>query len=207
LAWLALWSLSVSANPVNQHIFSDKSGLLRRFTFCGEQETNEVLALAKVSIIIFCAIYLLTYRNHLKNHDLDIWQLTPSYIDLYSPPSSLSLPASLLSFPHTETVIPRPETKRPATARSDWNLTYFANSTYHASYHPLYEVDGFIRDIAALYPDFVHVVELGHSGEGREMLGMRISKPGTVGLPKKGFVIIGAQHAREVCLSVRFDSE
>ena len=77
------------------------------------------------------------------------------------------------------------------------------------------------------YPDYVSLVNLGHSAQGREMLGLRISKPESTPRPPKkknvaddddlesmrsrrkerereegegkmGFVITGAQHAREV---------
>ena len=64
-----------------------------------------------------------------------------------------------------------------------------------------------MQDIANLYPELVSVVQLGHSGEGREMLGMKISRPSEVEnelVQKKGFVITGAQHAREVSLRVVF---
>lgn len=63
-------------------------------------------------------------------------------------------------------------------------------------------------ELADVYPNLTRVVPLGHSGEGREMLGLEISrgysaedafaKPGLDPSRRLGFVIMGAQHAREV---------
>lgn len=54
--------------------------------------------------------------------------------------------------------------------------------------------------MAILYPDIVQLVNIGHSAEGREMVAMRISKGSGGSLKQKaGFVVTGAQHAREVC--------
>lgn len=103
---------------------------------------------------------------------------------------------------------------------SAWNLTSLQNSTYHSSYHPLFEIDEFIHQIASLYPSLTRVVHLGHSGEGREMLGLTISSGERSISPERkcktrkaakqeidptkklGFVVVGAIHAREVGLSV-----
>jgi hypothetical protein len=97
---------------------------------------------------------------------------------------------------------------------SDWNLSSFVNTTYHSTYHPLHEIHSFIRDIASLHPSLVTVVKLGHSGQGKEMLGLTISRSESGAGQfkdkrkkrkkkrngkKLGFVITGAQHAREVC--------
>jgi hypothetical protein len=97
-----------------------------------------------------------------------------------------------------------------------------SNETFHADYHPLDEIHDFIRDLAETYPHQVSVVPLGHSGEGREMFALEITAAGAsygdgshdpksqVVLSKKGnprgakprcgFLITGAQHAREVNL-------
>lgn len=68
--------------------------------------------------------------------------------------------------------------------------------------------------LAALYPEHVSLYELGHSAEGREMLAMHIhegysevenidtKRKTRTPNGKKGFVIMGAQHAREVCFVV-----
>lgn len=76
--------------------------------------------------------------------------------------------------------------------------------------------------LAADYPSLVQVIRVGISGEGRELLGVRIGaeevpekkgKKGKKGKKEKersgekermGFVITGAQHAREVCSMLPF---
>jgi len=65
-----------------------------------------------------------------------------------------------------------------------------------------------MRGLKSTRPDLVNLQELGHSGLGREMYGLTISKdrkPAKKGKgqalrggAKLGFVILGAQHAREV---------
>ncbi|KAI0826569.1 hypothetical protein BC628DRAFT_1536503 [Trametes gibbosa] len=84
-------------------------------------------------------------------------------------------------------------------------LGTLSNSTYHTVYHPLYEIEEFMETMAKTYPHLVKLVNLGHTAEQREMLGMHISKSdeelrksGRDSVSKRvGFVITGAQHARE----------
>lgn len=83
-----------------------------------------------------------------------------------------------------------------------WSLSSFTNTTFHDFYHPLFEIDEFMEHLAAMYPDNVTIYELGHSGEGREMYAMRISRGSQQDgdkprIEKKAFVVTGAQHARE----------
>jgi extracellular matrix protein 14 len=140
-----------------------------------------------------------------QDYDLDVWQVTHSHVDIYSPPP-MDLPDILLDrHPHTETTINvTSHTLVPPISRDDWNLTFLENSTFHSVYHPLYEIDEFMHDMASMHPDTLKIVPLGHSGLGREMLGLSISRPKHKDNPnilkrkKKGFVIMGAQHAREV---------
>ncbi len=65
-----------------------------------------------------------------------------------------------------------------------------------------------MQDLASVHPDIVQLQYIGHSAEGREMIAMKLSKPspnttnedGYASSTKKaGFVIVGAQHSREVC--------
>jgi hypothetical protein len=136
------------------------------------------------------------------------------------PAHATTYSGELLDIPHTDTIIDDRNHiyEHGLIHPSSWNLSSLENSTFHSTYHPLYEIDEFVLGLAELHPSTVKVVELGHSGEGREMLGMVISsgpvqnkttgqdqrkerKKGTIDPEKKlGFVIIGAQHAREVCL-------
>ncbi|TBU48939.1 Zn-dependent exopeptidase [Dichomitus squalens] len=88
-----------------------------------------------------------------------------------------------------------------------WDISKLSNTTYHADYHPLHEIEDFMEDLAITYPGIVQFDYIGHTGEGREMLAMRLSKPTSLNLTgedahasnvrKMGFVITGAQHARE----------
>lgn len=85
----------------------------------------------------------------------------------------------------------------------------FSNSTFHSSYHPLPEVETFISDLAKEHPDLVELISIGRTSEQREMTAVKISdtnrsipsgKNRDSPKPKGAVVIIGAQHAREVCL-------
>ncbi|KAJ3575013.1 hypothetical protein NP233_g1382 [Leucocoprinus birnbaumii] len=161
------------------------SGILRRFTVNHERERDRILDLA----------------NEIS---ADIWQLAHSHIDIYAPVHGEPLPDELLGIHHTSSIIKTPEPSYPSLSRSEWNLSSFTNSTFHDNYHPLFEIDEFMQELAELHPDLVKLHNIGHSAEGREMVAMTVSAPPTNstlrGLPgpgKLGFVIVGAQHARE----------
>lgn len=104
--------------------------------------------------------------------------------------------------------ITAPVLRRMTAESGEWDLSSLTNTAYHSDYHPLYEIESFIRDLQTLRSDLVKVNYIGHSGMGREMYGLTISKGPGVGKKhtKKGyrsdeklaFVITGAQHAREV---------
>ncbi|KIM38505.1 hypothetical protein M413DRAFT_447732 [Hebeloma cylindrosporum] len=152
-----------------------------------------------------------------KEHDLDIWHASKSFVDVYSPPEEPFLPADLAKLPHNTTAVSTTTPKHIGT-NSEWNLTSLINTTFHESYHPLYEINSFINQLSNAYPNITRLVSLGHTAEGREMTALSIStgpyKPQNEGGKKKkrkkqrktpgakdgmkmGFVIIGAQHARE----------
>ena len=95
-----------------------------------------------------------------------------------------------------------------------WNLTSLHNTTFHSTYHTLKEINKFIDELVKLHPGSVKRIPLGHSGQGREMYALRIKKPKSSKGDKKGFkrgkkgvMIMGAQHAREVCSLFDFFSE
>ena len=86
------------------------------------------------------------------------------------------------------------------------------NTTFHESYHPLSQIEDFMREIADAYPQTASLINIGRSAEGRDIFALTISAEEIVedyGERKKkklgrqrekfGFVIQGAQHAREVC--------
>jgi extracellular matrix protein 14 len=139
-----------------------------------------------------------------QENDADIWQLTDSHVDIFNPLSKEPLPSELTSMNHAVSVIEEQKTHFYPTS-AEWELDSFTNSTYHQEYHPLFEIDEFMKELAELHPDIVKLHYIGHSAEGREMLAMTFSSPSVnstasriPGPGKLGFVIVGAQHAREV---------
>ncbi|KAF5372907.1 hypothetical protein D9758_001469 [Tetrapyrgos nigripes] len=159
------------------------------------------------------------------SHDLDIWRITPSEVDIYVPSAQTDyeqvIPQSLKWAPRTVTPIYHsnaPTNTLSTSNLSQWNLSSLTNTSYHSAYHPLFEIDSFISEMVQEFPDEVSVVQLGHSAEGREMLGLKLARSppvqekhrdkgdkgnirqGNRALDpdrKLGFVITGAQHARE----------
>lgn len=184
----------------------------------------------------------------------DLWQTTHSYVDVYFPRRAIAeaelglLPFRLPSgtsrrmdqvkrtFSPSCTRDLSAEHAPPCTeAGTRWDVVSPSNATFHARYHPLDEIQAFVRDLAAAYPKQVAIVPLGHSGEGREMFALEISAaPESAGAcgaqasaghgshdqnpqvvfdgkgkergtnPRCGFLIAGAQHAREVSLRLLF---
>ena len=194
----------------------------------------------------FCSYFYL-----LQLREWDVWQTSHSHVDVYFPPRVIAetelghLPFHLppgtshridgwnhdaSSYTHAHAPSP-PATAPTATDKADeirihWDVVSPSNATFHRQYHPLEEMESFVRDLAAAYPRQLSVVPLGHSGEGREMFALEISsdtlsaggghvshdsnsqvqvmlgkkkgkgKPN----PRCGFLITGAQHAREVSI-------
>ncbi|KAI0055428.1 peptidase M14 [Artomyces pyxidatus] len=152
-----------------------------------------------------------------SEYDWDVWQVTHSHVDIYFPDAAHA-PDWLLNpytdFIHNNTNSPEPERPLsrfpvPPTNQSVGSLT---NSTFHASYHSLSDIYDFIRDLAAEHPHQISVVPLGHTGEGRELFALEISSssfakyrshdqnlqaPLVAATEPLGFLISGAQHARE----------
>jgi hypothetical protein len=97
-------------------------------------------------------------------------------------------------------------------------MSSLENTTFHDSYHPLSQIESFMQDLADAHPETASLIKFGRSAEGRDILGLTIStgddesdevdgakkkKKNKKKGPKKhkeklGFVIQGAQHAREV---------
>nr|GAT47949.1 zinc carboxypeptidase [Mycena chlorophos] len=167
-------------NGGDEHTAAKSAGTLRRFTPGTPQELEEVLGIA-------------------ERHDLDVWQIRadrPS-VDIYTPNE---LPDALKGFPHSLSRVSVPSLPSPLSA-GNWDLSSLANTTFHDEWHPQDEVDAFILNLAVLHPERVTVLELGHTAEGREMLGLKVSSGAAVkkgaAKPKLGFVLMGPQHSRE----------
>ncbi|KAL7284162.1 hypothetical protein ACG7TL_001444 [Trametes sanguinea] len=138
--------------------------------------------------------------SSLQESDGQVWQIGPSHVDVYfeQPKQRLDLPVPEVG------AIPLNSIADLYSPIAGGKLGSLANSTYHSVYHPLYEIEDFMQEMASAYPNLVELTNLGHSSEGREMLAMQISKgdpelrnsEGTAA-KKTGFVITGAQHARE----------
>ncbi|KAG6896972.1 hypothetical protein C0992_004974 [Termitomyces sp. T32_za158] len=211
IATASLLLLAVSAEPIvtNQHFFGFpateplSAGKLWRFDINESAEAfNDALEL-------------------INAHDLDLWHTGRSHLDVYIPNAAPGLPTALSHLQHTllaniSSAEVRP--RRPHTSQK-WDLSSLQNTTFHTDYHPLSEINEFIREIARLRPDLVTVKSVGASGMGREMLSLVISNSETEtdvregsGMARRGtvrysqkfppgeklsFVVIGAQHARE----------
>ncbi|PCH37079.1 hypothetical protein WOLCODRAFT_109553 [Wolfiporia cocos MD-104 SS10] len=140
-----------------------------------------------------------------KEVKADVWHLSPTHVDVFFTSGEDFERSGLYhaNIAHTTTHI-HPWMSYPPRYGfppiSSWNLSSLSNSTFHSVYHPLNEIEEFMDAMVELYPDLVQLVNLGHSAEGREMFAMKISKYAggkKKPKPKQGFVITGAQHARE----------
>ncbi|KAH9919969.1 uncharacterized protein BXZ73DRAFT_104788 [Epithele typhae] len=140
-----------------------------------------------------------------------VWNVGPSHIDVLLDAASHHFSLAPFLAPHVANAgtvpltsvddLPIPDSDGHAEwPEPTWSSP--ANATFHAVYHPLAEIADFMSDLAVARPDLVTLVNLGHSGEGREMYAIQISSTpagarGAMGARKAGFVISGAQHARE----------
>ncbi|KAL4264370.1 peptidase M14 family protein [Pleurotus pulmonarius] len=137
-----------------------------------------------------------------QDYSLDVWGASEHFVDIYTAGDSV-IPKALLSVPHTtsnlSTTVQIPPRDSYTSAIDRWNLTSLENTTYHAAYHPSWEIDEFMHTLAELYPDEVTILRLGHTAMGREIYGMQISHStkSSSSKAKPGFLITGAQHARE----------
>ncbi|KAH9476328.1 Putative metallocarboxypeptidase ECM14 [Psilocybe cubensis] len=171
-----------------QQVLTEQSnfGLLRRFS-----SVQEALDVAQA-------------RN------LDVWHQTKTFVDIYFPPDELHLPDELKVLPHNDTLISAIPPRRMGLG----GFAPFANSSFHDVYHPLDELTSFIHELANTHPNITRITNLGTSAEGRDVLALTIStgpyskkmelkkggkkkRPSGPAGDKLGFVIVGAQHARE----------
>ncbi|KAJ2923143.1 hypothetical protein H1R20_g13950, partial [Candolleomyces eurysporus] len=176
------------------------AGLLRRFNVSGRHEAQNVVSLARV-------------------YDLDVWSVSNSHIDIYWPQGAASsLPPDLEEVPHTTRSVPLTMTSHKTSEKPDWNLRHLNKSSFHETYHHLDEVEEFMRQLEAQFPNTTKVHRVALTAEGRDVYALEISKPESSAEnnddkkkkkkkkkkegkhplgPKLNFVIVGAQHARE----------
>ena len=136
-----------------------------------------------------------------------MWQVGPSHVDVFL--SSLSdtreTPLDNPALSYTDVPIPDVSIPLSSSAIANWNLSSLSNSTFHSAYHSIEDVGLFVRELLDIYPDQVELVPIGHSAQHREMFALQITQDKSLrhrdvtGRKKHGFVITGAQHAREVC--------
>jgi carboxypeptidase T len=66
-----------------------------------------------------------------------------------------------------------------------------------SNYHNYQEMVADLQALAAAYPQFVHIISLGQSFEGRDLIGVRISDDANDNLSEPGVFYVGQHHARE----------
>ncbi|OBZ77987.1 hypothetical protein A0H81_01861 [Grifola frondosa] len=136
-------------------------GVLKRFVAQPTQgwEVNDILEAAEAA-------------------NADVWQVGHSHVDIFSHNDFQSPLNDAKLLLQSQSQIPNTHASQPPVRLSpgSWDLSSLANTTYHSSYHPLYEIEEFMQEMAEQYPGFVQLVNLGHSAEGREMFAMRLSK-------------------------------
>ncbi|KAG2004908.1 preprocarboxypeptidase A2 [Coprinopsis cinerea AmutBmut pab1-1] len=204
-AWISFFAFFCAVVAAEQQTLAPTSahGILRRFNSTANGFRETVLEIA-------------------QNHDLDVWHVGRTYIDVYSPPEALDVPEDLGGIPHTATLVPLSHQLWQDGADSSsnikaWNLTSLTNSTFHETYHSLSGIRKFLTQLVELNPNTTSLSRIGLSAENRDILALSIVKPSGYaegepqeGVSKKGgkkkmprpaekldFVIIGAQHARE----------
>ncbi|KAI0084625.1 hypothetical protein BDY19DRAFT_987439 [Irpex rosettiformis] len=137
-----------------------------------------------------------------ENFNLDVWQVRSSSVDVHltsgtEPSFHHFLEGSGLAY--TDSALPyslvHPQSIRPQA--SAWNLSSLSNSTFHTDYRTIDEIGIFVKQLIDLHPDQARLVPIGHSSEHREMFALEITANRTSLKKKTGFVITGAQHARE----------
>lgn len=140
---------------------------------------------------------------------MDIWQITPDWLDVYFPPLSTQVapcPEStienkLLSYSHTSSLIPI--NAFPGENQSHEQPTddvQSLNTTFHRSYHPLFEIDLFLDTLATEFSILTRKFEVGRSAQGRAIDALFISSGEVArhGGEKRTMVVMGPQHSREV---------
>lgn len=181
-------------------------GTVRRYTHELAQDVDELLRIAQVSIF---PLYMNALDPVVQDLNLDIWHHDSKQLDIYFPTTTTAgmHPALHRNTSYFEPYSGVPSPQLLAQNAVGWNISDLRASTFHLSYHPLYEIDSFLEEMANEWPDLVELIDIGASAEGRKTLAVKIAR---TDLNKKGkrvkkfaYVIQGAQHAREVRIGWR----
>ncbi|KAI0696615.1 hypothetical protein BC835DRAFT_1405907 [Cytidiella melzeri] len=169
----------------------------------GKTATEDLHILRRISL---CENDTMTVKDILgaaQESELDVWHTSSSNVDIHLTSSRKHSHISQLldqaGISYSDSALPyslvHPQPLRPQA--STWNLSSLSNSTFHTDYHTIEEIGTFVRDLLDLYPEQVRLVPIGHSSENREMFALEIAADKSSLRKKTGFVVTGAQHARE----------
>ncbi|CCA72445.1 related to carboxypeptidase [Serendipita indica DSM 11827] len=152
--------------------------------------------------------------NELKRQHADIWRVTATDIDVVFTPSMMQDGSQLLQHDYVVLPIQLPERVEESQTIPEFDENeevefarkhkYFdlklLSHDFHSQYHSTANITHFMRSLTHTFPNHTSLVHIGHSFLGRKLLGIKVAKkePVPVGAkPRKAFVIMGAQHARE----------
>ncbi|QRW02685.1 extracellular matrix protein 14 [Ceratobasidium sp. AG-Ba] len=132
---------------------------------------------------------LIHMAKTLNSENADIWDLTPTHVDVHMDTTNLDLSDALstrtystlpYSFPYNHTYHP---TSTPVPLP---DVSSLQNTTFHTAYHTIEEIELFATALATAYPRLVEIVLLGSSWENRDVFAIRIGKRGSGKKNKKG---------------------
>lgn len=142
--------------------------------------------------------------------NLDVWSTTHDHVDVRVPDIALTKFVDLL-----------PEHVRKATTQMIPDLDYTIrqnlpsksldfltervpslNDTFFSDFQSVEAINAWLNLIVILYPGYASRITLGKTHEGREIYGLKVSKPtsvlGNLKFKKRKVILVhGAQHARE----------
>ncbi|PVF93438.1 hypothetical protein CPB86DRAFT_837442 [Serendipita vermifera] len=211
-----LWALALAVahgiNPANskQQVLSDGAINDSKF-YSGDHRSSSIQYSGEVR----------RYPNEpsllreFQKRNTDIWRITPGSIDVYMTPETAGNSQIIQGSNYTTLPIQLPTNNLDSDARTcghsgywtgkrkgrkqPFNLTLLSHD-FHAQYHSAANISRFMHSLVHHFPNHTELIHIGHSFEGRKLTGVKIASPNPVPIgakPRKGFVILGAQHARE----------
>ncbi|KAF8326827.1 uncharacterized protein EI90DRAFT_3156418 [Cantharellus anzutake] len=131
-----------------------------------------------------------------KSRNYDVWTVTNNWVDIRL--DTTQLPSSFASFNASLRVI-QPPYQHPDQFRPNPSLTCSLESLHspvHNDYHRFEDVIEYANELARTFPLHVELVRMGQSTESREILGIKIERPGGRKVRPR-VIILGPQHARD----------